>query len=301
MASSDPLGVDLAVTMDLDPSFRLCSGLKNYQNAIMRRLSSPRGCMESIGGDPNYGEDVRSHLNGEDRDGGELGRISAACVAQINQDPRTMVSKVQTVSAPALVESLVLNVSGETTDGPFDFVASVDEMTMDRINQGLSEGLPATQNDIVGQTVTVVNQAGSTGERGEPGATGAAGMGTGIEPNLDGLFGTDSGNEDLLKEVLCNFSASSASTLVVRFSIDGMVDGAATGTWRIRMGGTEGAADGTTLATINNVTSTAWATYQVSASVSNPGGVQRVKLTGRTSQLGIATQVQSTLVQFSEG
>jgi hypothetical protein len=88
MATSDPLGVDLAVTDDIDPTFRLCHGAENLSNALCRRLSSPSGCLESIGDDPDYGYDLPGQLNSEETRSSDLARISGAVKAEMLKDPR---------------------------------------------------------------------------------------------------------------------------------------------------------------------------------------------------------------------
>ena len=42
--TSDPLGIDVAATLDLDPTLRLCFGQENLANACLRRLNSVEGC-----------------------------------------------------------------------------------------------------------------------------------------------------------------------------------------------------------------------------------------------------------------
>jgi hypothetical protein len=100
VASSDPLGVDLKVSDDIDPNFRLCHGNENLSLALCRRLSSPPGCLESIGDDPNYGYDIPGHLNMETSGPGDLAIINGASRAEMLKDPRVQDVSPQTISIP---------------------------------------------------------------------------------------------------------------------------------------------------------------------------------------------------------
>lgn len=293
-----PLGTDLAVTTDINPSFRLCSGPENLQNAIFRRLTTPAGALESIGDNPDYGEDVAGHLNSEEGDQASLARINARIISQVYADPRIEQARAQLVSAPALDASLMVSVVGRSIDGPFEFVANVDDMTVDRLNEGLPDTMPTTQQDVVGQTVTVVNQAGTVGATGPVGPAGAGAVGgDSLSPELDGLYSTDAVTEGLSKEVFADFGRVPTSQITLSFSALALVDSGATGTWRLRIGGTEGAVDGTVVATLT-VTSPTFAPVSVTRGMANPGGIQRVKLTSQTNSPGALTSVRSTVAIF---
>ena len=82
---SDPLGIDIAGTTDLDPTFRLCHGNENLGNAQLRRLNCDAGAMASIGEDPNYGENIVNMVSGENVD---LSSVNARVTAQLSQDER---------------------------------------------------------------------------------------------------------------------------------------------------------------------------------------------------------------------
>src|SRR5512145_2124423 len=153
--------------------------------------------------------------------------------------------------------ALILNVKGTTAQGPFGFVANVGDLTVDLLKQGLPTGVPATQNEIVGQTVTVVSQSGMDGKAGPAGAPGESGGISSVEPDLDGLYSTDAASEMLFKEVLEDFSVLPSGSLAIAFSAFARALGSATGTFRLRVGGTDGAADGAVVATLS-VTSTSY-------------------------------------------
>jgi hypothetical protein len=100
MPTSDPLGIDLSVTTDMDPHFRLCHGNENLSNALARRLSTASGALESIGDDPDYGYDLPGQLNSETTGPGDLAAINAAVRAELLKDPRVQDVRPQLFGVP---------------------------------------------------------------------------------------------------------------------------------------------------------------------------------------------------------
>jgi hypothetical protein len=98
MASNDPLGVDLDMVTDLDPTFRLCFGSRNLGNALLRRLNADAGCLESIGDDPNYGYNLANACMDESSRQGDLADRNAKVQAQLNQDERVQAVDVRLVA-----------------------------------------------------------------------------------------------------------------------------------------------------------------------------------------------------------
>lgn len=192
---------------------------------------------------------------------------------------------------------LILNISGESSEGPFDFVASVSDMTVDRLKQGMPADVPATQGEIVGTTITVVSQSGAGGITGIGGSTGGSGVQT-VQPDLDGLYSSDVAAETLLKQVLADFAGISGATSSVAFSSYVRALGGATGTFRLRVGGTDGVADGTLVATLT-VTSTSYQMVTTTGSVARPAGLAIVKLTSETSVTGLDAQIKSAVALFT--
>jgi hypothetical protein len=193
---------------------------------------------------------------------------------------------------------LILNVQGQTSEGPFEFVASVGDVTVERLKQGLPSAVPTTQAAVVGQTVTIVSQSGNDGAAGPAGAPGQSVAV--IEPDLDGLYATDAGGEQLFKQVIEDFSGITAATLAVSFSAYARAMGGAAATFRLRIGGTDGAVDGALVATLT-ASSASFNMLTTSASVANPGGRTIVKLTGQTSTVGLDAQIKSTIAPFVAG
>lgn len=193
---------------------------------------------------------------------------------------------------------LFVNIMGTSAEGPFGFVLPVGDVSVDLLKQGLPASIPASQTDVVGQTVTVISQSGMDGPAGPAGAPGSGvGIST-VEPDLDGLYATDAATESLLKEVLVDFAGLPAGTLAVSFSAYVRALGGSAGTFRLRIGGTDGATDGTLLGTIS-ATSTSFQMVTASGTVANPLGRTRVKLTGQSNTVGLDAQVKSTVAIFS--
>lgn len=196
---------------------------------------------------------------------------------------------------PLVIPMQITTVTGVT----FPLVANVGDLSVDRLKQGMPAGVPPTQADTVGVSVTVVSQTGPDGNPGGAGAPGGPGPG-GIPADFDGLFATDATSESVLKTSLCNFGALPTGTITMTFTARGQTLGGATGTWRVRLGGTDGVVDGTILTSLS-VTSSSFGTVSATATLTNPGGSQIVKLSGMSSVLGLDTELESVTCTFTQG
>ena len=98
-AMANPLGVDLDVTTDLDPDFRLCFGTRNLGNALLRRLNADAGCLESIGDDANYGFNLANACMTEQSRQADLADYNAKIVAQLSQDERVQAVKARVIAS----------------------------------------------------------------------------------------------------------------------------------------------------------------------------------------------------------
>jgi hypothetical protein len=193
--------------------------------------------------------------------------------------------------------SLTLNIKGTSATGPFGFIAGIGDVTVDLLKQGIDTGVPASQGDIVGQTITVVSQSGADGAAGAAGAPGESGGTSDVQPDFDGLYATDVAAESLLKEVIADFTVLASGPLAISFSAFARALDGATGTFRLRVGGSEGSADGTLLATLS-VSSSSFQMLNTSGTYTNPMNRSLVKLTGQSSANGLDVQVKSTLARF---
>jgi hypothetical protein len=293
---SDPLGIDLAITTDIDPTFRMCYGEENLGNACLRRLNTEEGALADIGDDPDYGYDVRGEINSESTGVGNLARINGRVRQELLKDPRIQEMSPQVIAGGSV---MTLALAGQSSVGPFAFIAAVNDMSVDYLKQGLPAGIPATQGQVVGETISVVTEIGPAGKAGEPGLPGASGSGgAGVQPDLDGLFATDSGNEDLLKEAVADFSSLAQGTLTVAFSALISALNGATGTFRLRLGGTDGVVNGAVLATVSTA-SGSFVVVRATATVTNPTGQVLVKLTGQSSAVNSTILVKTTVAAFN--
>jgi hypothetical protein len=185
----------------------------------------------------------------------------------------------------------------ETVTGvTFDMVASVQDMSVNRMNEGLPKVLP-TQERTVGVTVTVVSQSGADGRPGAQGAPGANGAGANLTLDFDGPYTTDIGTESVLDPRTVNFALLPAGTLVMTVAGRGLAEGGATGTFRVRLGGTDAGVDGTILASLT-VTASSWGTITASGTLTNPESNQLVKLSGLSSVAGLNVSLEGLSVSF---
>lgn len=119
-------GTDISCVDDLDPTFGLVAGNTTLAQAILRRLSTPRGGLLD---DPDYGYDVRSLLADE----GTLRSLTAARVAianEVEKDERVFSCDVELeFLAPA--ESLLIRLEVTTARGPFRLVLEASQVNVE--------------------------------------------------------------------------------------------------------------------------------------------------------------------------
>ena len=193
--------------------------------------------------------------------------------------------------------SLVVPMQIETVDGvSFPLVAAVGDMNVDRLKQGLPQSIP-TQEEGDGVTITVVSQ---TGPAGAGGASGAPGASQGASLTVDfGTLSTDTTSEAILDPGrIAHLEALPAGTLNVSLTGRGKALGGATGTFKLRLGGTDGGVDGTVLATLT-ITGSGYDTYSASGTVANPVAASLVKLTGYSSVTGLDAILESIVCVFT--
>jgi hypothetical protein len=134
----DPLGCDIACSTGFPLVMRLCWGEENLQNASLRRLNADEGSLESIGDDATYGHNVAKLLNKSFRPG-DMAAEGSQIAAELRKDERVQSAAARVLTGPG---QLIVMVEGQTAVGPFSLVASVGDMTVDRLNQGVTA--PAT-------------------------------------------------------------------------------------------------------------------------------------------------------------
>lgn len=118
-------GQDIAFLNGLDPRLLLVGGLANLGQALVARLSTPRG---GLFYDPNYGTDLRVYVN-DAMSAATLARVRADVQAECIKDERVLACTASTVfDAPT--KTLLVQVSVQTAGGPFQLVLAVSSLTV---------------------------------------------------------------------------------------------------------------------------------------------------------------------------
>jgi phage baseplate assembly protein W len=127
--SSVQYGHDLFCVTDLDPGMLEVDGRHCLAQALVRRLTTPRGALVD---DPNYGYDLTAFLNG-DFDQATLTRMNGQIVSEVTKDERVVAATSQVV-----VSGNVLIVTLSITDGlgPFPLVLSVSAVSVQILSIG---------------------------------------------------------------------------------------------------------------------------------------------------------------------
>lgn len=283
------LGTDINVVSDLAPVWGLASGPTNLINALLRRLTTPRG---GLFYDPNYGFDVVALVNSAVTPV-DVARIKAGVAAELQKDDRVQSANVQADFVFA-TKTLTLNIKITTADGPFDLVLSASAVTVDLLSvNGVAVTAPPTP-----AAVSVV--VGAPGPAGPAGPTGPAGSGGGGTPQLSfadsKLVGDNSGGE----VVLFQWDGADFGTLGATLTAElgaSVFSASGTATFKLRIGGSDGVADGTVIAPITQATA-AFQEKTATATFSNPTGVLFVKVTGQSSAAAVDAQARNPTVTF---
>lgn len=153
--NADPLGVDIFWTDDFPLRMRLAHGLENLQCAALRRLSSDEGCLEDIGDDPSYGNNLMAELNNE-HNPGDLAAQGGRTQSELEKDPRlsNVRAKLVLSGSGSGGQELLVSVEGDTEIGPFELVAQVTNMSIKKLNAGLPASVLQAGSDIATTTGT---------------------------------------------------------------------------------------------------------------------------------------------------
>jgi len=124
---STPAGTD--GLPGLDPAFRVVSGRTALAQALLRRLTTPRG---SLVGDAGYGHDVRAWAN-DTLDAGALRRIEARVADELRADERVDdVAVVATFAAEVL--RIVARVRPVDGSAPLRLTLAVSTVTAELLS-----------------------------------------------------------------------------------------------------------------------------------------------------------------------
>ncbi len=117
-------GTTLSCTFDLDPMGAVVSGLTALSQALVRRITTPRGRLLT---DPNYGYDVTGELN-DDVTTQQVAAIGSAMDQEFLKDQRVFASltTVTLASDGSLDTSSLI----QSSLGPFSLVLSVSQVSV---------------------------------------------------------------------------------------------------------------------------------------------------------------------------
>lgn len=119
-------GLDLSCVDDLLPTLGTVSGRRLLSEAVVRRITTPRGRLID---DPNFGIDIRLWLD-DDVTPADIQRRIRAVDAEIERDERVVNSTTQVVSF--VNGDLVLRIVLEPSDEPsFSLTLSVTALTVE--------------------------------------------------------------------------------------------------------------------------------------------------------------------------
>lgn len=119
-------GTDISCIDDLDPMFSLVEGNTTLAQAILRRLSTPRGGLLD---DASYGYDVRSLLCDESTPQ-RLAAAKMAIESEVEKDERVLSCDADLDFNFAL-ETLTIRLAATTRTGPFRLVLGVDKVNVE--------------------------------------------------------------------------------------------------------------------------------------------------------------------------
>lgn len=117
------LGSDIAGALDLDPGLRVVGGRRALADAIVRRLTNPRGVFPDW---PDYGFDLQSVIGTT---------LNASQVRQLITEQCLLEEEVEsaTVTVEQIGETLSVLVSLQDGTGPFDLTISVSDVSVEAI------------------------------------------------------------------------------------------------------------------------------------------------------------------------
>lgn len=280
------LGTDLAIGYTGPASvWGLATGLLDLGLAHLRRLTTPPG---GLWYDSTYvSVDVLGYLN-QTIGATDIAGLQAAICRSIEDDERVDVCSA-TVSfnqstGAMNIEILETLVTGQT----FALIMQAQNATLALLQidgvsvQAAVSGTPASPGIQL-----VVGPAGPAGAQGQQGNAGASGT-----PQWTGALGfnhgegyDDSGSETVIDQFWVNFDDLPA-TVTVKLIGDCYALGGATGTYRVRIGGTKGNADGTVAGTPATANTSSPTQKTIAATISNPTGIKYVTVTAQTDTPG---------------
>lgn len=278
-------GTDISGWYLTPPVWGTSSGFANLGNALARRFSTPLGALAPE--HPEYGLDLRNYVN-HAWSPSDLSALRSRIKAQAEQDPRVEHAAVD-VSLGLANSTLSITLTISTAAGPFSLVLGVSELTVEIL---ALDGKPVDATPSATST-QIVLVAGPQGPPGPPGAGGGGG-GSGsavIDIDESSLKGDSTGAEVIVFQSSYDFGTLGASLITSFSAVVKTVSG--TATCRMRVGGTESAADGTLVASLTS-TSTTFVKVSATGTLANPSGLQFVTITLQ-SPVGVDAQIEGVV------
>lgn len=126
-------GYDTSCTTALRTG-RFSSGVRLVAEAAFRRLSTPRGTLRGGDDEQNYGIDLADMI-GAATTAATAAALPGQIESELLKDER-IDSVIVTVKASTVgpATSYVISVEGQTDEGPFSLVLSVNDVTVDLLN-----------------------------------------------------------------------------------------------------------------------------------------------------------------------
>lgn len=118
--------MDINFLSGLDPLLGLVDGTDNLGQALVHRLSTPRG---GLFYDPNYGTDLRAYCN-DSINSSKLASAKADAQAECVKDERVL-SCLALVNFNFALKTLSVEVAVQTAAGPFVLVLAVTSVTVE--------------------------------------------------------------------------------------------------------------------------------------------------------------------------
>ncbi|HXJ47543.1 MAG TPA: hypothetical protein VNF91_00110 [Candidatus Acidoferrum sp.] len=287
--AADPLGlgVDIALQGDLNPVWGLVSGFTNLGYAISRRLNAVLGSLFS---DLGYGFDLSDLVN-QDLLPTDVARISQAMAGQCLLDERVQTCRAA-LSFDNPSSTLTIVVSGTIATGQqFQFILAANGITVALISVNGATVAPQQPVTVVAgpSTVIVQNGTAAAGPPGPPGPSGSASQDIPIADVISSL-GSEEPQPQTQKDIVW---ADLPATITIKLA--GTISSAAgNGVFHVRINGSDGAADGTVVATLT-ASSSSPTLASNGSTISNPGGSGRLIVTATSNGSNVCELRDATL------
>jgi hypothetical protein len=281
--ADDDLGTDVALTTDLAPVWGMVNGKTNLAMALYRRLTTPRG---GLFYDPDYGYDLRDLLNAN-LAAADISRARGEIAAECLKDERVQAATVVLTFEPR-AKSLTIAIEIESTIGPFDLVLRATQVTVDILRLAGRDVTPAD----VRPDATVVQVPGPQGPVGPSGGGGGGGSGLATLDQTAEKSVTSTVEEVIAQD---SFDMGLLPASITMQMTAMLASASGTSTYRLRIGGTDGAADGTVVATMTRGLP-AYAIALATATVVNPTGLLLVKVTAQNAVLNQAARIKDLAI-----